>query len=169
MDAIKILDNFIDDQTCDYMVEVYKRLFENVPKWKDGRKLLTNPKDKELYEFLKIYMPKISETLGKPYYIRDLLLSIYEVGAFVKPHVDFTDEKLQQSLGILFYFNDDFEGGEVYFVNFPFKYKPKKGTALIFPCNNKEYKHGVKPITSGTRYTMPIEINSDKSLEMVQL
>jgi len=169
MDKIKILDNFVDEKTCDHMVEVYKRLFENKPKHIDGRKLLTNPKDEELYEFLRVYMPKVCDVLGKPYYIRDLLLSIYEVGSELEPHIDFTEEELKNSLGILFYFNDEFEGGEVYFTNFPFEYKPKKGTLLIFPCNNPEYKHGVKPVTSGIRYTMPIEINSNKSLEVISL
>lgn len=169
MDKVKILENFVDDATCNHMIEVYKRLFENQDKSPDGRKVLTNPKDKELHEFLKIYMPKVVDVLGKPYYIRDLLLSIYDVGAYVNPHIDFLEHHLRHSLAALFYFSDGFEGGEVYFTNFPFEYKPKKGTLLIFPCNDPEYEHGVKPVTSGIRYTMPIEINPNKSLEIVPL
>lgn len=169
MDTIKILDNFVDNETCDFIIEIYKKLFEHKKPSYDGRKVLTNPKNEQIYNFLREYMPKLSKVLGTNFYIRDLLLSVYEEGAFVEPHIDFTDIKLKESLGALFYFNDNFEGGEVYFTKYSFEYKPKKGSVLIFPCNSVEYEHGVKPVTSGIRYTMPIEINSDKSLEVVKL
>jgi hypothetical protein len=64
----------------------------------------------------------------------------------------------------MLYFNEDFEGGEIYFPNLDYQYKPVKGAALIFPCN--EYLHGVKAITKGYRYTMPIEITQNKELSI---
>lgn len=169
MQNIKLFENFIDSDTCDHMIKVYNRLFEGKNKQPDGRKLLHNIHDPEIIDFLKIYLPIISERLGKTYYIRDLLLSIYEEGAYVKPHVDFIDENLQDSFGLLFYFNEDFEGGEVYFSKFEYEYHPTKGSAFIFPCNGIEYEHGVKPITRGIRYTMPLEITPKKELEVISI
>jgi hypothetical protein len=54
----------------------------------------------------------------------------------------------------LFYINDDYEGGELYFPEQNIQFKPKKGAAYFFP-GDRNYIHGVTEITSGTRYTCP--------------
>lgn len=54
----------------------------------------------------------------------------------------------------LFYINDDYEGGELYFPNQDIEFKPKSGSAHFFP-GDMNYIHGVKEITSGVRYTVP--------------
>lgn len=54
----------------------------------------------------------------------------------------------------LFYLNDDYEGGELYFPNQGIQFKPKAGAAYFFP-GDMNYIHGVTEITSGTRYTCP--------------
>lgn len=54
----------------------------------------------------------------------------------------------------LFYINDDYEGGELYFPNQNIKFKPKAGAAYFFP-GDKNYIHGVSEIISGIRYTVP--------------
>ena len=57
-------------------------------------------------------------------------------------------------LSSLFYLNDDYEGGELYFPLQDVKFKPKKGAAYFFP-GDKNYIHGVTEIKSGIRYTCP--------------
>lgn len=54
----------------------------------------------------------------------------------------------------LFYLNDDYEGGELYFPNQGIQFKPKPGAAYFFP-GDKEFIHGVTEITSGIRYVIP--------------
>jgi hypothetical protein len=54
----------------------------------------------------------------------------------------------------LFYINDDYEGGELYFPNQNIQFKPKAGAAYFFP-GDMNYIHGVTEITSGIRYTVP--------------
>lgn len=54
----------------------------------------------------------------------------------------------------LFYYNDDFEGGELYYPNFNFEIKPKPGLAVAHP-GDIYYLHGVKKIISGERFTTP--------------
>jgi hypothetical protein len=54
----------------------------------------------------------------------------------------------------LFYINDDYEGGELYFPNQDIQFKPKAGAAYFFP-GDKNYIHGVTEIKSGIRYTVP--------------
>jgi predicted 2-oxoglutarate/Fe(II)-dependent dioxygenase YbiX len=54
----------------------------------------------------------------------------------------------------LFYINDDYEGGELYFPNQGIQFKPKAGAAYFFP-GDMNYIHGITPIESGIRYTVP--------------
>jgi hypothetical protein len=54
----------------------------------------------------------------------------------------------------LFYINDDYEGGELYFPNQGIRFKPKAGAAYFFP-GDMHYVHGVSEIKSGIRYTVP--------------
>jgi hypothetical protein len=54
----------------------------------------------------------------------------------------------------LFYLNDDYEGGELYFPLQNIKFKPKRGSAYFFP-GDKNYIHGVTEVKSGLRYTCP--------------
>jgi len=57
-------------------------------------------------------------------------------------------------LASLFYLNDDYEGGELYFPLQDIKFKPKRGAAYFFP-GDMNYIHGVTEIKNGIRYTCP--------------
>ena len=57
-------------------------------------------------------------------------------------------------LASLFYINDDYEGGELYFPLQDLKFKPKRGAAYFFP-GDMNYVHGVTEVTNGIRYTCP--------------
>jgi hypothetical protein len=54
----------------------------------------------------------------------------------------------------LFYFNDNYSGGELYFPQHGIEFKPKARAAYFFP-GDKYYAHGVRPITEGSRFTSP--------------
>lgn len=54
----------------------------------------------------------------------------------------------------LFYLNDEYEGGELYFPNQGVQFKPKVGAAYFFP-GDMNYIHGITEITAGERYTCP--------------
>lgn len=54
----------------------------------------------------------------------------------------------------LFYYNDDFEGGELYYPEFDLIIEPKPGLAVAHP-GDINYLHGVKRIISGNRFTTP--------------
>ena len=52
------------------------------------------------------------------------------------------------------YLNDDYEGGEIEFINSKIKIKPEAGSIVFFPSNFL-YVHEVMAVRSGTRYSMP--------------
>jgi hypothetical protein len=60
----------------------------------------------------------------------------------------------QYDIASLFYINDDYEGGELYFPLQKVQFKPKRGAAYFFP-GDKNYIHGVSEIKSGIRFTCP--------------
>lgn len=53
--------------------------------------------------------------------------------------------------GVVVYINDDYEGGEIYYVNQGISYKPKAGDLLIH-SSEKKCMHGVRTVVSGVRY-----------------
>ena len=57
-------------------------------------------------------------------------------------------------LGTVFYLNDDYEGGELFFPKQDLVFKPKPRAVYFFP-GDKNFIHGVNKVTSGTRYTSP--------------
>lgn len=52
---------------------------------------------------------------------------------------------------VLYYFNQDFEGGALTFVNKGLSYIPKENQVLMFPAD-EEFEYAVAEITSGTKY-----------------
>jgi hypothetical protein len=57
-------------------------------------------------------------------------------------------------IGTVFYLNDDYEGGELYFPKQGIEFKPKARAGYFFP-GDMNYIHGVRPVISGCRYTSP--------------
>lgn len=56
-------------------------------------------------------------------------------------------------LSMIFYLNDDYEGGELVFPRQGIEYKPVAGDAIVFP-SGFPYPHAVKPVTKGRRYAV---------------
>jgi hypothetical protein len=88
----------------------------------------------------------------------------WPIGSRQEPHADkefwIGDESGRPNdfpwydLASLFYFNDDYEGGELYFPQHGIEFKPKPRSAYFFP-GDMFYSHGVRPIKSGNRFTSP--------------
>jgi hypothetical protein len=88
----------------------------------------------------------------------------WPVGARQEPHADKEfhsgPEKGRSNdfpwydLAGLFYFNDDYEGGELYFPQHGIEFQPVAGAAYFFP-GDMNYTHGVRPVKAGNRFTSP--------------
>lgn len=110
-----------------------------------------------------------------PYFDRDInpvlrdrpMLYGYPVGVGFVPHHDMVtsievkrgETNRQPVIGgdytmVLFCASpDSYDGGELYFPDLGWIYKPSAGSAVIYPTT-ADYVHGVKPITRGIRYTV---------------
>lgn len=58
-----------------------------------------------------------------------------------------------RSISPIIYLNDNYDGGEIEFVNFGIKIKPKAGSLYIFPATFP-YTHIAHPVTKGTKYAI---------------
>jgi 2OG-Fe(II) oxygenase superfamily len=59
------------------------------------------------------------------------------------------------AMSIVLYINDDYNGGNLRFVDHDFEVKPKAGSLLVFPSTD-DYEHGVMTVDPGpTRYAIP--------------
>jgi hypothetical protein len=88
----------------------------------------------------------------------------WPIGARQEPHAD---KELHEGpdagmpnafpwydIASIFYFNDNYIGGELYFPLQGIEFKPKAGSAYFFP-GDMNYIHGVRPVQSGNRFTSP--------------
>jgi predicted 2-oxoglutarate/Fe(II)-dependent dioxygenase YbiX len=76
----------------------------------------------------------------------------YKEGQFYTQHTD-SFKARPRAVSCSFILNDDYEGGEFAFFDREIKYKPKKGSCIMFPSNFM-YPHEIMPVTSGTRYSI---------------
>lgn len=89
----------------------------------------------------------------------------YGVGGHYIPHVDaetlyqddmglaLWEKTLDRDLSVVYFINDDFAGGELFFPELDLVIEPEAGTLVCFPSDHN-YIHGVRPVTAGRRYTI---------------
>lgn len=120
--------------------------------------------DPNIFDLITFYIDKMGKTIegifGVKVSTRPPCIIRWFGGIEQQPHADkqlndgspnpFPDYDINS----LFYYNDDFEGGELYYPEHDIVVKPKPGLAVLHP-GDFYYMHGVKPVTEGERYTTP--------------
>jgi hypothetical protein len=135
--------------------------------------------NKDIYDLIKILQARLKERVDSFFNVdakpTGPTVVKWNVGQYQYPHADKELHKYREwggspevegkpndfpfyDIAGLFYINDDYEGGELYFPEQGIQFKPKAGAAYFFP-GDKNYIHGVTEITSGTRYTCPFFFN----------
>jgi hypothetical protein len=91
---------------------------------------------------------------------KNYLLRKYNVGGEIGPHIDKNIELPRNTMdwSVLFYLNDEYEGGKITFLNKNISFKPSAGSALIFPCVEP---HQAEMVVSGTKYYIFMTIHSE--------
>ena len=148
-DGLVLYDhNIWKDRVC-----TYNSLIKSDPKILDLIYLLMNRLKPEIENFFNV-----KAELSGPAIVR------WPVGTRQEPHADkefhIGEEKGRPNdfpwydIASLFYFDDNYEGGELYFPQHGIEFKPKPRSAYFFP-GDRFYTHGVRPIKSGNRFTSP--------------
>jgi predicted 2-oxoglutarate/Fe(II)-dependent dioxygenase YbiX len=89
----------------------------------------------------------------------------YGIGGHYRPHIDGESiwmtprgEKIwkkstDRDLSMVFFLNNDFEGGDFVFPELKVRVRPEPGMLVCFPSNH-HYCHGVEPVIRGKRYSI---------------
>ena len=148
---IVVADNVFSKEECEYVVFLYEQFKENAHEW-NGTKPLNFKFIPE--EFGVSVVNKLKTVVGSIF--KDV---VYDWGEIVKwstsnyqaLHLDTASN--ETILTSITYLNEDFVGGETYFEDGTL-IKPIAGRTLIF--DGTQYVHGVKEVTDGIRWTVPI-------------
>lgn len=147
---------YAEDGTCLY----------NADYWNDRQcsseiLLKLNP---EVHAIVDKYIYKMKATIesifGVQVSVRPPVIMKWRPGIEQQPHADkqLNDGRpnafVDYDINSLFYYNDNFTGGDLYYPQHGITVRPKPGLAVIHP-GDVNYLHGVSMITSGERYTTP--------------
>lgn len=160
---IKIVDNFIEENDAKVLISEIQNASETNPYpeyYKNRNGGTAFPYNNRVMDILKKYAKKanlVQEDFfqtGKKVIITKAFGSGWNSESSAgAPHIDAVDLEPFIEYSCVIYLNDDYEGGEIYFPQKNFSYKPVKYSAVFFPGNKYEYEHGVTKTTSGQRYT----------------
>ena len=128
--------------------------------WEDRILLLdqcinfTDEKNKIVSELFSKIKKEINLILHKDIYEYTVMSAIYRsvIGQSMKTHSD-DGPSPKFKYGIVLYLNDDYEGGEIFYPNIGLEFKPEAYSLVLHPAH-QAYRHGVKEVSSGTRYSM---------------
>jgi len=115
--------------------------------------------DKPYHDILNVWCEKTGnnrlEYVSKNYFLRK-----YKVGGAIGAHIDKNINNPLNTMdwSVLFYLNDDYEGGEINFPELDITIKPSAGSALIFPCTAV---HVAKEVKKGEKYYIFMVIHSE--------
>jgi len=176
---IRVLKKFASKEDCDYFTDfLNKSLRKNYP-------LRTTPLNKKKYiedpnyrhqkfidDSLKIIIPYCKDVYNfKGPLVREKCeFGIWSPNTSMPPHIDDdysdsnnTDKEEYNYIKFtaLLYLNDDYQGGEIEFIDLNLKIKPEQGDLLIFKCDSLDTTHQVNTVIGSTRCTLSLWLQSD--------
>jgi predicted 2-oxoglutarate/Fe(II)-dependent dioxygenase YbiX len=160
---ISITENFLPDEinrTLHQFAEstdLYDKNINNTI-WSQ-RVVHINQTPDEIKAIGKHYIELVSQKIttefeiNAPIFTDILCFNKWRTGDTQHPHADDDNGFGWRKFGCVLYLNEEYEGGEIYFPHQNTTLKQKANTLAFFP-GDAEFLHGVKPITSGIRYTL---------------
>jgi hypothetical protein len=120
--------------------------------------LFNNPVMQNVHNQFNMLLLASTNIYAKKYNIQETFyhepysLLKYSDGQEYKEHYD-GGTGIGRCISCLVYLNDNYEGGEIEFINFGVKIKPEAGMLIIFP-SNFAYRHIAHPVTNGVKYNL---------------
>lgn len=152
---LKVLDNERSSQEKTHTKESSGRITEHVA--------IGGVADELIPVFTDVYCRRLTPAYGvkfewfeRPQILRYLPGGLYNKHADSEHWVKETGSWVRaqdRDYSILLYLNEEFTGGEIDFVDFDFKLKPKRGMLVAFPADHR-YQHAALPVISGKRYVI---------------
>ena len=174
---VEEVPNFLSPEECDAIINLtHGKLFDSRTYSESEDLYTTDTRQskqcwlKDEYHLIKNISDRVREyTNTHNNFQEELQVVSYTKGGFFKPHYDPCDgdknfckrmngDNGPRLLTVLFYLNDDFEGGETIFPKINKVVKPQKGKAVIFRNVDNDgviisqAVHGGEPVKNGEKW-----------------
>lgn len=168
VDNIHVLDDFVQNDELEILSQYAKTVSDWTGndgdfRYKDRIHLNIDDSTRQLFYIL---FSRMGENIQKTFPVEVVpeghSICRWMQGDSMPPHADKQELdgrpncQPEHDIASVIYINgsDEFSGGEIYFPNQSLEIKPKAGMGMFFP-GDINYLHGVKTVTTGTRYTIP--------------
>jgi hypothetical protein len=103
------------------------------------------------------YFTPVEEHYKADYAVRTTTHDVFSVlnygeGEYFTNHLDDCLE-IPRTISVIYYLNDNYDGGEIVFPRFGVTYKPNANELLVFP-SAYSYNHSVNEVKNGRRYAI---------------
>jgi hypothetical protein len=160
-DKIKLVKGFMDAKDAEIISSYAKSVDHTFTEFGNGEKEFTFHASFEntdvlnlLNDYGKLVLGFVNNNYEGPFPDFDSSkthIARFQEGVGMHEHFDSTKPN---DIATLIYLNDSYEGGDIYFPDHGVSIKPEPGDLVCFP-DTPDFVHGVRPITSGIRYTSP--------------
>jgi hypothetical protein len=149
-------NEYAEDGTCTYNAEYWNN--------RQCTGVILQRINPHVYGLIDKYIDKMANVINETFLCRvskrPPCIIRWFAGIEQRPHADkqmndgSPNPFTTYDINSLFYYNDDFEGGELYYPQHDITIKPEPGLAVFHP-GDINYLHGVKMVKSGERFTTP--------------
>lgn len=175
---IQLVEEFISPEDAQLGIQIIKDLIagkgEAVRVWGSAmtegalhqgqRAVFTRPTSPEAVRLVKESAEKIAALLSyEGSVVHDCIFVQYKPGAHIDAHMDFDGEIACKSCthSAVVYFDDEYEGGEIYFPVLAKEYHPNARSMVVFTQRDRNYVHGVRSVTKGERHMINLCMSKD--------
>lgn len=185
LDYVRVYNNVLPSVVCDHLIHTIRNSWDKKVVDHNGRPTFTELNINETHPELVNNLVSFARYVINQYYgdvqyckdftpplrgMEEFRVKCYNGGSDDRfdTHVDVGDiTSCKRYLSLLFYLNDDFEGGETSFLDYNpdygeyqdmFDIIPKTGSVMVFPPMWM-FPHRGRPVISGTKYIMSTYLN----------
>ena len=179
--TMTILEDILSEEECERLIDLYECHCDRAPMRDYGHRPLLDyytirERDTESADWLYGVSLRCKEKIEVDLHIAQLLVESFYITCLVPgdshpPHADnerqegdgwVPNHTPQRDYTAIAYLNNGFTGGDLVFPDRDLVITPRPGLLVGFPCNH-EFVHGVPPVVSGKRYSLPIWFTFDRT------
>jgi hypothetical protein len=150
MKDIRVVNDFLHTKEIDILM---KECLDPKTKWQDrDSSVKVEVANSNSHDTIKDIKSRVNSFFDNTFYVQ-IIRHLNKTTKRTTWHKHYDAEYPGIEYGVIIYLNDDFEGGELFYPNLNYLYKPKSGDIVIHPAT-EEYTHEVYPVVSGERYTL---------------